>query len=194
MYVDWTAEQLARPFYVGKGDQNRIGGFDRNKVHTRIKLMYGMRREVVFRSTDEDAAFDEEKRLIQEHKTFANGGAGWWGANLTLGGKCMLGLVRTDEHRQHLSETWQRDEGRRIAQSKKMREKNPSHLFPDTDETRQKKREGQQQRYSDPLEREKTSNSTKLACQNLEVFKKRSEAQKTRRKREREAREACKNI
>jgi hypothetical protein len=51
----------------------------RNIVHTRISRKYGISRQVVFQTDDEQEAFAREKSLIVEHKTYIHGGAGWWG-------------------------------------------------------------------------------------------------------------------
>jgi len=69
-----------------------------------------MRREVVLTTDVERQALDVEVQLIQEHRTFVDGGTGWWGANLTLGGEGVSGThinkgrTFSAEHRQKLSQ------------------------------------------------------------------------------------------
>jgi len=104
-YVDWTQEDPPRPFYVGKGNQRRVDDTSpRNAIHKRIAAKYGFRREVVLSTEVEQEAFEREVHLIEEYRTFAHGGAGWWGANLTLGGDGASGYRHTEKHKQHISD------------------------------------------------------------------------------------------
>lgn len=103
VYTDSTIEDSPRIFYIGKGGQDRVNGFDRNEVHSRVTKKYGCQRTVVYETDDELAAFDVEKQFIQEFKTYAHGGDGWWGANLTLGGDGTSGRYFTLETRAKMS-------------------------------------------------------------------------------------------
>ncbi len=80
-YVDWTLEAPPRVFYVGKGNENRIKTRERNRDWKVISKELGWRREVVFVSLNEDAAYEAEKWLVQHHNTFRG-----WGANHNQGG------------------------------------------------------------------------------------------------------------
>jgi hypothetical protein len=85
VYIDYTTEQIPRPFYVGKGHHRRVKLFSRNKLHTAISNKYGFDRRVVFETDDEQEAFVKEIELIAEHNTYVYSGG--WGANFTRGGE-----------------------------------------------------------------------------------------------------------
>jgi len=87
IYVDYTCEPIPRAFYVGKGDQRRVNGMERNALHTHIVQKHGQNRSVVFENDDEQLTLLTEEEMIAQLKTYAHGGAGWWGANLTRGGE-----------------------------------------------------------------------------------------------------------
>jgi hypothetical protein len=80
VYVDRTADD--RPFYVGKGSAWRLRQKYRNKHWRHIADKHGWKREVIFATKDEQAAFDLEVELIAEHNTFEG-----WGANYSRGGE-----------------------------------------------------------------------------------------------------------
>lgn len=126
VYVDYTNEDVKRPYYVGKGNLKRVNSLERNEFHSRIAAKYGQFRSVVFETDDELEALQHEQRLITEYKTYAHGGPDWWGANLTLGGetspmhnpfiaekvsKAKMGHVTSEETKRKISR------GVRIAQS-----------------------------------------------------------------------------
>jgi len=104
VYIDYTLEENPRPFYVGKGNANRIENYNRNKHHTNIKTKYGIRREIVYQSLDEDDAFLTEIILIKEHNTFVHDTSYTFGANYTRGGEGSTGFKYkfTDEQLQNL--------------------------------------------------------------------------------------------
>jgi hypothetical protein len=104
-YVDWTLEDVPRPFYVGKGKIERVQKRERNAYWKNIAAKYGWRREVVFATKDEQFAFEEEKRRILELGTFEDGTFGRWGANLTKGGEGASGYRHRPEHIQSLTGT-----------------------------------------------------------------------------------------
>ena len=85
VYVDYTTEEIPRPYYVGKGSKLRVALKERNKLHEAISNKYGFERRVVFETDDEENAFEKERELILEHDTYVYGGG--WGANFTLGGE-----------------------------------------------------------------------------------------------------------
>lgn len=104
IYLDWTLEEVPRAFYVGKGMLQRIGRRERENDHwKRIARKHGCRREIVFATKDEAFAFDEEKRLIREHKTFYGHPDYVWGANKTEGGEGPAGFTWSDEMRRQAS-------------------------------------------------------------------------------------------
>lgn len=90
VYLDITLDE--RVFYVGKGLLHRVQLRERRNVHWKhIAVKHGWRREVVLATKDEKFAFDEEKRLIREHKTFYGAPDYAWGANKTEGGEGATG-------------------------------------------------------------------------------------------------------
>ncbi len=97
VYLDWTLEDVSRCFYVGKGQLARVNRRERNDHWKNIAEKHGWRREVVLATKDEQYAFDEEKRLIREHKTFYRHVDYVWGANKTEGGEGVVGLKHTEE-------------------------------------------------------------------------------------------------
>ena len=105
VYVDWTIEEVPRPFYVGKGNKNRIKQIIRNRYHTNISNKHGMKREIVLSTLDESSALELEKRLIKDYHTFINDESGW-GANLTLGGEGTSGYKHNEQFRTMMSNRW----------------------------------------------------------------------------------------
>ncbi len=104
VYTDWTLENSARCFYVGKGQLVRVNQRERNAYWKNIAAKYGQRREIIFVTKDEAFAFEQEKRLIAELGTFEDGTAGRWGANLTEGGEGISGFVHNLNTRKKISE------------------------------------------------------------------------------------------
>lgn len=91
VYVDYRLDN-DEPFYVGKGRLCRTHDFkQRNYVWHDIVAKYGVRREVVLGTYDEQFALDEEVRLIFELKTRDYFG----GANRCDGGKGPPGYRHT---------------------------------------------------------------------------------------------------
>ena len=64
VYIDWTQEEIPRPFYVGKGNFQRVSSLCRNQKHSWVAKQYGQRREIVLETIDEKVAFDHEIMLI----------------------------------------------------------------------------------------------------------------------------------
>jgi len=103
VYVDWTTEDVPRPFYVGKGKLSRVNYRIRNKHHTNIVAKYGLNR-VSQEVNDEQTAFKEERLLIAKLHTYVydieyNG----LGCNYTKGGEGSSGHVPGIETRQKMS-------------------------------------------------------------------------------------------
>lgn len=206
VYEDWTTETSPRCFYVGKGLKSRINDIRRNKHHVHIVQKYGLQRKVVLTTLDEYVAFNHEKQLIVEHKTFVRDPDCVFGANYTQGGEGTSGtkfewstkrrydasqaqkraFQRQERRIQHAEATKKQwlDGARKLKQIERLRQNNPSHTHPDTDETRKRKSDGQKQRFKLLTERQRMSELTRKSCQNPEVFEKRSLAQKNRRRRE----------
>jgi hypothetical protein len=87
VYIDWTEEEVPRPFYVGKGNAGRVSFKKRNTRHNDTSIKYGMKRVVVFETDDQDVAYDEEIKLIAEcHTFFKDPSYNGVGCNLTIGG------------------------------------------------------------------------------------------------------------
>lgn len=98
VYVDYRAD-VGTPFYVGKGNVDRIRDFkNRNVVWHRIARKHGVKRDVVLVTSVHDIVLSEEIRLIRELKTRNYDG----GANLTDGGEGSLGWDPTPETRQRM--------------------------------------------------------------------------------------------
>lgn len=91
VYVDWTTEQIPRPFYVGKGNANRLRKTYRNKLHENICRKHGFDRRVEFTTQVEEESYSKEQELIAKYKTYVYGGEDHWGANFTLGGDGVRG-------------------------------------------------------------------------------------------------------
>lgn len=102
-YVDWTLEDVPRPFYVGKGKLPRVQLHERNAYWKNIATKFGWRREIVLATKDEQFAFEEEKRRIAVLGTFEDGTPGRWGANLTEGGEGPSGRKHSQERKDAIS-------------------------------------------------------------------------------------------
>jgi NUMOD3 motif len=75
IYLDRTTDvnpkRVGEVFYVGKGKIRRVKDKKpRNKKWKGIAKKYGWKREVIFATKNEKFAFEMEKILIKEHKTF----------------------------------------------------------------------------------------------------------------------------
>lgn len=70
VYVDHTNEPTPRAFYVGKGIAGRVNDMRRNQHHKFVVKHLGLCREIVFISTDEQAALQHEIDLIAELRTY----------------------------------------------------------------------------------------------------------------------------
>lgn len=134
VYVDDTLEPIPRHFYVGKGTENRVNLIERNEVHARITEKYGRIRHVLLETDDEAEALDAEIRMITAYRTYAHGGPGFWGANLTQGGDGTSGRIVTEETRRNLSrgvrEAFRRDPSiaARISASQRIMMSDPEHV------------------------------------------------------------------
>lgn len=95
VYVDYRVDD-GRPFYVGKGYENRTRDFrNRNYAWKGIVEKHGVRRELIMGSFDNDFICEEEMRLIRELRTRVENG----GANFTDGGEGSVGWHPSDETR-----------------------------------------------------------------------------------------------
>jgi hypothetical protein len=105
VYIDWTLENLPRPFYIGKGSGRRKNDDRRNAHHHAIKTKYGLRREVVFTSPNEQDCFQKEQDLNTEHHTYVHDPlANSIACNYTQGGDGASGAKRSPETRARLAE------------------------------------------------------------------------------------------
>lgn len=91
VYIDWTTEQIPRPFYIGKGKFERIQIVERNEHWKHVADKHGWRREVVLATKDEAYAFLQEILGILEHGTFCGSNQYRWGTNKTAGGEGSTG-------------------------------------------------------------------------------------------------------
>ncbi len=157
VYVDWTNEEIPRPYYVGKGQEKRVKSKrSRNKLHENLTRKYGLDRRVEFSTDSEQEAYNIERELIAKYKTYVHGNEGHWGANFSLGGDGSSGHVwaHTDETRQklHLAH---------IGRKK-------------SEETKRKMSEAARRRAADPVWREKMKLVASQRWQNPEHRKKRT--------------------
>lgn len=102
IYEDWTLEPESRCFYVGKGKIDRVRQLKRNRKHSWVMKTYGLRREIVIVTSVESVAFNHERDLIAERKTFFRENS--FGCNFTRGGEGTSGHRQTVEARQKMSE------------------------------------------------------------------------------------------
>lgn len=90
-----------KPFYVGKGSDNRAWEFSgRNNYWKSVANKHGVIVEVVFDNLEEADAFQCEKDTITEFKYF-----GYALTNLTDGGEGPCGLQFTDEQRLRIGDS-----------------------------------------------------------------------------------------
>lgn len=103
-YIDWTLEEVARPFYVGKGNDSRTRNPERNKKHKHVRRQLGHRREIVFQSENEQECLIKEIEIIAQYHTYVyDCNASEIACNFTKGGEGVSGFVHSIETRQKLS-------------------------------------------------------------------------------------------
>jgi len=96
VYVDRTSEGV--PFYVGKGSTRRVLTLRRNGKHKHVAITHGINRIIEFETSDENQAFEQERRLIVNYHTFVNDDlAGPFACNFTIGGDGTSGFKWSDE-------------------------------------------------------------------------------------------------
>lgn len=112
VYVDYR-EDDGKPFYVGKGNDDRIKDLNRNQLHERIKNKHGIIRKIDSEHVDENEAFKREIELIQELGTHVDFGKG--GSNFTLGGEGCVGISEESKEkiRNSVKSVWDNDEYKR---------------------------------------------------------------------------------
>lgn len=90
VYVDFTLDEN-RPFYVGKGNKQRVKKCKRNNIYwENIVAKHGWnisKRKIVFSTDNEEISLLEESNWILKLRTFEDGTPGNWGANKTKGGE-----------------------------------------------------------------------------------------------------------
>jgi len=72
IYIDRleTGKNANEIIYIGKGNDRRVRCLERNKKYNRKYLKYGIIREIVLGTYDEEFAYEQEIRLIEEYHTF----------------------------------------------------------------------------------------------------------------------------
>lgn len=65
VYIDYTLETTPRPFYVGKGTEERVQFMHRNTVHSRIVAKYGVTRAKAHMSAARTAWWARRNAQIQ---------------------------------------------------------------------------------------------------------------------------------
>lgn len=170
-------DDCPRPFYVGKGNQGRVNErVRRNRYYVNIAKMYGVQRRIVMESDDEDVVFAMETQLIQEHKTYAYGGPGFWGANMTLGGEGRSGSYPDATTRLQMSQSqkvaWQSDA--RKARASVVQRARWADL-----NTRQIASQKYAEIWSDSVLRSRMSETLKQTCSDVDVKKRMSDGQRS---------------
>lgn len=86
VYIDLTEDESV-PFYVGRGNQNRIKSLDRNQYHNNIAKKHGIKR-IVLECVSKKHSQEREKYLIEFCHTFVDDEyASKYATNLTKGGE-----------------------------------------------------------------------------------------------------------
>lgn len=148
IYVDRleNGDNAGEIIYIGKGSDGRIKAFKRNVKYNRKYLKYGIKREIVFETKDEELALKEEIRLIAEHHTYYKDPLSTKNAcNLTKGGE---GRGKSFQAKENISQRTKEAMANMKDQSWKARQKTA---------------------LADPAVRAKISERTKLAMQRHEV-------------------------
>jgi len=172
VYADFR-EDDGRPFYVGKGSENRAKDLDRNQLHANIKNKHGMVRKIVFETYSEQEAFVKEIELIQELKTHVDFGEG--GANFTLGGEGVSGYKYSEEQKEKRSKLskkmWEDPEYREnVIESIKMAHNDP--------EVKKRRSKNSKKMWEDPEHKKLMSESLKKLWEDPEYKEKMSEISK----------------
>ena len=147
VYADYTMEKVPRIFYVGKGLEDRTKDvIKRNKLWHRISKKYGQKRVIVLGTKDEQYAFAIEKKMINDHKTFA---AIWkkgdgWGANLTEGGEGTSGWIPSEETKRKIGNA---QLGEKNHMYGRLGEDHPSFGKPKSEEAKQKMSDAKKGKY-----------------------------------------------
>jgi uncharacterized membrane-anchored protein YjiN (DUF445 family) len=175
VYVDYR-EDDGKPFYVGKGLEERVKIEKRNSLHTNIKNKHGIIREIVFESNNEQETLDKEVQLIQELQTHIDHGNG--GANFTLGGEGISGYRFTEKQREKLYDN--PAYRKMMSESKKKMWEDPEYRekmkkTKENPEYREKMSGSQKKLWEDPEHREKVSQRIKDHHSDPEFKKKQGE-------------------
>lgn len=155
VYVDRTIEEIPRPFYVGKGQENRVRDHRwRNKLHENLAKKYGFQRQIEFSTFDENEAYEVERDLIAKYKTYVHGGEGFWGANFSLGGDGSSGhaWAHTIESKQklhlaHIGRKKSEETKKRMSEAARRRASDPEWI--------EKMKDVAKRRWQDPDYRKK---------------------------------------
>lgn len=102
VYVDYTMNDAKIPFYVGKGNLDRVKNPLRNSKHSYVSKHFGCDRRIVFETYDEHEALAHEIYLIRALKTFINDNPNSLVSNFTRGGEGISGFTHTEETRKKL--------------------------------------------------------------------------------------------
>lgn len=97
-YIDFTTEDIPRPFYIGKGNKRRIGKLTRNDLHKNISTQFGCKRIIVFESEIEKEAHNKEIELIALYKTNIKKYKDSFGANKSDGGEGYYVIIRKTDN------------------------------------------------------------------------------------------------
>ena len=88
VYIDYTLEDIPRPFYVGKGSGRRTKVKRRNWAHHKIRRTLGITRTIFAEIEDECEALKLEIELIKRFHTFVDDPEyNQIGCNFTAGGE-----------------------------------------------------------------------------------------------------------
>lgn len=139
VYVDWTTEEVPRPFYVGKGKVGRLRVmFRRNSRHTNTAKKYGLDRRVALETSNEKLSFEEKRLILELHTYVHDPDYDGFGCNFTVGDAGASGTIHTEESRRHMSDAAKECAKRGVSDETRRKIGEASHQRVVLDETRKK--------------------------------------------------------
>lgn len=175
-YIDWTREEIPRPFYVGKGNYFRVNDVVRNRKHTWVAKNFGQYREIVFGTNDEKDAYEFEALVVMLLDTY-NPNPKDYGdirCNMTPGGiGCTVGHVHSEESKQKMrvrAKQQHSDPRKHKMTVSRLREamKRPE-VHRNVIEGHRRSQEKRSQTIGSEIVRKKISESTKIAMSSPEL-------------------------
>ena len=106
-YIDYTLEDVPRPFYVGIGNESRIKRMSRGTPkcfkHKNVVNKHGQDRRVIIEFVDWMSACAWEIQNIANLNTYHYDDPAYIGCNFTRGGDGSNGFKHSDESKQQMS-------------------------------------------------------------------------------------------